>query len=300
MSELVKGRIIKALGGFYYVSTGEEILECRARGLFRREEQTPYVGDWVQVERTETGKGYLNELLPRKNFLIRPPVANLDQLVLVVATVEPPPNLLVLDKLIAIARHKEILPVLAVSKQDLGSSTQLEATYRQVGYAVYPVSSATGEGIEALREALRDKVTAFCGNTGVGKSSLLNALDTRLGLETDSISKKLGRGKHTTRHVELYPVAGGLVADTPGFSAVELERFETIYKDELQYCFLEFEDHIPACRFTGCSHTKEKGCAVLAAVEAGEIPPSRHESYLAMYEDAKKLNEWEGRRGQTL
>lgn len=287
------GIIMKATGGFYYVKTDSETLECRARGIFRKEEITPYVGDRVEVEPTDETKGYLHSIAPRKNFLIRPAVANLDQLVLVVSTVEPSPNLLVLDKLLAIAEFKRIRPVLAISKRDLGDSGALEGIYRQAGYDVFPLSSQTGDGIDALRGSLAGKLTAFTGNTGVGKSSLLNALDPHLGLETAHISKKLGRGRHTTRHVELHEVAGGLVADTPGFSSVELERFEVIFKEELQHCFPEFEDLIPKCRFTGCSHTKERGCAVLQALREGRIAPSRHESYLALYEDAKKLNEWE-------
>ncbi len=288
-----EGLIVKALGGFYYVQTSQGILACRARGVFRKEEISPYVGDRVMVEPTEEDRGYVTAILPRKNQLIRPPVANIDQLVMVVSTTQPKPNYLVLDKLIAIAEYKEIAPVLVVTKEDLDEGEELIAIYRSAGYPVYPVSSLTGSGIQEVRGILAGKITAFTGNTGVGKSSLLNALDPKLELATAHISQKLGRGRHTTRHVELYPVEGGYVADTPGFSAVELEHFEVIFKDQLQYCFREFAPCLNHCKFTGCSHTKEKGCAVLEAAAQGKIAPSRMESYHAMYEDAKKLNEWE-------
>ena len=288
-----KGLIVKALGGFYYVRTEAGLFECRARGIFRKEEISPYVGDRVTIERTEEDRGSITAIAPRKNHLIRPPVANIDQLMMVVSTTQPKPNYLVLDKLIAVAEYKEITPVLVITKEDLEEGQEIVDIYRLAGYEVYTVSSTLGTGVEAVRGALEGKITAFTGNTGVGKSSLLNALEPGLGLETAHISQKLGRGRHTTRHVELYEVAGGYVADTPGFSAVELDSFEIIFKDQLQYCFREFEDYIPGCKFTGCSHTKEKGCAVLKAAAEGKIAPSRLESYQAMYEDAKKLNEWE-------
>lgn len=292
-NEQLQGRILKALGGFYYVHTGDGLLECRARGVFRKREQTPYVGDFVTVEPTEAGKGYLMELAPRKNVLIRPPMANLDQLFLVVSTLQPAPNYMVLDKLLAVAEHKDIDASLVVTKIDRQQDPALVDIYRRAGYTVYCVSSQTGEGVDAVRGALAGKVSAFTGNTGVGKSSLLNAIDSRLGLATGATSEKLGRGRHTTRHVELFEVADGYVADTPGFSSIELERFAVILKEQLQYCYRDFAPYLQHCRFTGCSHTREKGCAVLQAVAEGKIAPSRHESYLALYEDAKKRNVWE-------
>jgi ribosome biogenesis GTPase len=291
--ERQQGRIVKALGGFYYVEAEGSLLECRARGLFRRQETSPLVGDLAVVEPTGEGTGYVVELLPRKNALVRPPLANLDQLFLVCSVFDPAPNLFVLDKLIAVAEHKGIAPLIVFTKTDLTERTELSALYREAGFPVFEVSSLTGEGVGPVKAALTGRLSAFCGNSGVGKSSLLNCIDPRLALPTADISRKLGRGRHTTRHVQLYHAEGGLVADTPGFSSMELERYEVILKDELQECFREFAPYREKCRFTGCSHTREKGCAVLEAVTRGEIAPSRHESYTALYEAAKNIREWE-------
>ncbi len=290
----VEGRIIRALGGFYYIDTPQGLVECRARGVFRKEGVTPYVGDLARAELTGEGKGYLTELLPRKNFLIRPPVANIDLLVLVVSTVSPAPNRFVLDKMLAVAEHKCIEPMLAVTKSDLRRDPELLADYRRAGYSCLEISSATGEGVAELREQLSGgRLVVFSGNTGAGKSSLLNALEPELAVATGEVSEKLGRGRHTTRHVELYPVGGGFLADTPGFSSVELEKFAVIRKEELPDCFREFSPYVDQCRFGDCSHTGEKGCAVVEAVERGDIARSRFESYCTLYEDAKKLNDWE-------
>lgn len=296
--ERQQGMIMKALGGFYYVACpqlGEAApVECRARGVFRQQNKKPCVGDQVVIQVSQDSIGYILELLPRKNSLVRPPLANLDQLLLVVSIADPPPNTLVLDKLIAIAEYQHIQPAVVVTKCDLGDTRPFAGIYRQAGLPVYVASSLTGEGVEAVRQALAGRCSAFCGNTGAGKSSLLNAIDSRLCLNTGDISRKLGRGRHTTRHVELFPVeGGGFVADTPGFSAVDLERFQLIRKEELQHCFREFEPFLGQCQFTGCSHTKEKGCAVCRAVEEGRIAPSRHQSYLALYQQAKQMKEWE-------
>ena len=292
----IQGLIVKALGGFYYVKTTQALFECRARGQFRKIEQTPLVGDEVEISPTEEGKGYVTRILPRRNFLVRPPLANIDRLILVTSIDEPAPNTLVLDKLIAIAEHKEIDPAVVITKADLqkDQAVVFADIYRGCGFDVFVVSNETGEGVDQVRAYLQGKLSAFCGNSGVGKSSLLNRIDERLQLETAHISQKLGRGRHTTRHVELYELPeGGYIADTPGFSSVDLERCEVILKDQLQYCFREFEEYIPQCKFTGCSHTCEKGCAVIRAVEEGKIPISRHENYRALYEDAKNIKEWE-------
>ena len=292
----IQGLIVKALGGFYYVKTTQALFECRARGKFRKIEQTPLVGDEVEISPTEEGKGYVTRILPRRNFLVRPPLANIDRLILVTSIDEPAPNTLVLDKLIAIAEHKEIDPAVVITKADLqkDQAVAFADIYRGCGFDVFVVSNETGEGVDQVRAYLQGKLSAFCGNSGVGKSSLLNRIDERLQLETAHISQKLGRGRHTTRHVELYELPeGGYIADTPGFSSVDLERCEVILKDQLQYCFREFEEYIPQCKFTGCSHTCEKGCAVIRAVEEGKIPISRHENYRALYEDAKNIKEWE-------
>lgn len=285
------GRIMKATGGFYYVECAGELTECRARGLFRKREIKPLVGDFARFERSE-GTGYLTEILPRRNELVRPPVANLDQLVLVSAAADPAPNLSVLDRLLAVAEHKKIEAVLIFTKSDLADASALTALYRGAGYEAVGVNSLS-RMVDAVRPLLRDKLSVFSGNTGVGKSTLLNALDPALSLETGEISRKLGRGRHTTRVTQLYRVCGGLVADTPGFSAIDAQQFESIRKEELEDCFREFAPFLGECRFTGCSHTKEKGCAVLEALKDGQIAHSRWESYCALYEEAKEIKEWE-------
>ena len=290
----MQGRILKATGGFYYVLSDAVLYECRARGLFRKTGVSPLVGDWVEIEETGEEKGYVTRILDRKNSLIRPPLANLDQLFLVVSVADPQPNLLVLDKLIAIAEHKKIEPLLIVTKTDLGEWETLAALYEKAGFQVFCTGLDQDSDLAMLRRSMEGKISAFCGNSGVGKSSLLNRIDSRLDLSTAQISQKLGRGRHTTRHVQLYPVSGGgYIADTPGFSSMDLERYEVILKEQLQYCFREFGPHLNQCRFTGCSHTKDKGCAVLAAMKEGEIASSRHDSYCTLYEAAKNIKEWE-------
>lgn len=304
-----QGTIIKATGGFYYVKCGTELIECRARGIFRKEGISPLCGDTVTIsvrqvsgEKAASGKGdktegTIEQIAERRNFLLRPPVANLDQLLIVVSVSDPEPNLFVIDKLTAIAEIKKIEPVIVISKADLsddGLPERLCACYVQAGFAAHTVSNRTGEGMEAVKAALAGKISAFTGNSGVGKSSLLNLIDERLGLEVGETSKKLGRGRHTTRTVELFELDnGGIVADTPGFSSLDIERFETVFKEDLQYAFREFEPYLNDCRFTGCAHMGDKGCAVCAAVERGEIPRSRYESYCALYNQVKDLKEWE-------
>lgn len=288
------GLIVKATGGFYYVQAEDVLYECRARGLFRKEGVSPLVGDRVELEPTGEAAGYVTAILPRKNALVRPPLANVDTFVIVASVSDPAPNALVIDKLMAIACHKGIRPMLVITKSDLGAPDALEEIYRTVGIPVFAVSQQSDEGIADIHAALSNGISAFSGNTGVGKSSLLNRIDERLLIATGETSRKLGRGRHTTRHVELYPIGeDGWIADTPGFSAVELERYEIIRKEELADCFSEFAEFLGDCRFTGCSHTVEKGCAVLEALREGKIHPSRHASYCALYEDAKKLKEWE-------
>ena len=238
--------------------------------------------------------GFITGLAPRKNFLIRPPVANLDRLVLVVSAADPAPNLLVVDKLTAIAARRGIPAALVFTKPDLADTANLAAIYRGAGYPVCQVNSLTGEGIPQVRALFQGGLSAFCGNSGAGKSTLLNALYPELQLATGEISRKLGRGRHTTRHVELFPTGdGGYIADTPGFSAVEFLQFEKMPAAALEDCFPEFGPYREKCRFTGCSHRVEKGCAVLAAVEEGKIPESRHQSYRAIYEELRGVKEWE-------
>ncbi|HIW14701.1 MAG TPA: ribosome small subunit-dependent GTPase A [Firmicutes bacterium] len=290
----MEGLLMKGIGGFYYVRCGETIYECRARGVFRKKKITPLVGDFVRVEpEEEPGKGTLTEILPRRNFLVRPPVANLDQLLIVASLQDPQPNLLMIDKTIAAAEYHKIEPVVILNKTDLEDGDAIEAIYRQAGFVCIQASARTGEGIETIREQLRGRVSVFTGNSGVGKSSLLNCIDERLGLSTGEISQKLGRGRHTTRHVEIYELEnGGLVADTPGFSTLDIERFQLIRKEELPDCFREFAPFLGQCRFTSCAHTVEKGCAILQAVEEGKIARSRWESYVAMYQEVKDIKEW--------
>ena len=246
------------------------------------------VGDRVQVK-----NGVIDQLLPRKNNLIRPPLANLDQLLFVVSMYKPAPNLLLLDKFIAIAEYKQITPILVVTKADLEDPAPLVEIYQKARIPVYVVEYAIPRTVDAVAACLSGKVSAFTGNSGAGKSTLLNAIDASLQLETGSISEKLGRGRHTTRHAQLYPVqGGGYVADTPGFSTFETNQYDIIRKEELAGCFREFVPYLGQCRFQDCSHTAERNCALRQAVEDGEIPRSRYESYCRMFEEAKGLKEW--------
>ena len=292
-NDRLTGMIIKGIGGFYYVEAADAVYECKARGVFRKRGMRPCAGDQVEISLSADGTGAIEEIKPRKNQLIRPPVANLDQLVIVASTCEPSPNPLVIDKMLALAVDKGIHPLLVISKADLGDSAELSSIYEKSGIDIVIFSIATGEGLDIIRSSLAGKISAFTGNSGVGKSSLLNCIDPHFQLATGQISQKLGRGRHTTRQVELFPLPeGGYVADTPGFSTVDIERYEQIEKDSLPYAFPEFIPFFDQCQFTSCSHVCEKGCAVLAALERGEIHPSRHNSYVAMYQEVKDRKEW--------
>lgn len=286
--------IRKALSGFYYVHTEDgRVLECRAKGVFRKEGITPLVGDQVEVE-----NGVVSRILPRKNQILRPPAANIDRAVLVVSSAKPQPNTLILDKLIAVCESKGIEPVLVFTKTDLADSGELQEVYRKAGFRVFTSGLGQMDHSGLLRE-LSGRLSVFIGNSGVGKSTLMNELIPELDLATAHISDKLGRGRHTTRHVELYELeGGGLVADTPGFSTVEIEKYGHIHKDGLPECFREFREFLGKCQFQNCSHRKEKGCAVLEALKEGKISPSRHESYVALYEDAMQIPDWELREGE--
>ena len=289
MSERLEGRIHSGVGGSYAVLTREGTLACRARGLFRKQGVTPLVGDLVRIERIGPREGYIQELLPRKNALARPPLANLDQLFLLCSTAQPKPNLRLLDTLIAVAELTGIEPVAVFTKCDLEDGGGLAQIYRAFRCSAISMDS----DIEEIRAILKGKISAFCGNTGVGKSTLLNRVAPELRLATDEISQKLGRGRHTTRHVELYPAAGGWVADTPGFSALEPLEQQALTKDNLAQGFREFSPYLGGCRFPDCAHVKDSGCAVVSAVRAGDIPRTRHESYCALYEAFKNKKEWE-------
>ena len=289
-----EGVIRKALSGFYYVQAGGEEVTCQARGKFRHKKLTPLVGDRVAFTRQPDGSGALDEILPRRNAFQRPAVANIDQLVIIASGAIPVSDPYLLDRIISLAESKDCQPILCVNKWDLVPAQELLDIYQKAGIPALAVSAATGQGIEDLRALLAGKISAFTGNSGVGKSSILNALDPAFGLATGQISEKLGRGRHTTRHVELFPVSGGLIADTPGFSAFDQEKGgQVLDKDTLAETFREFRPYLGQCRFVGCAHVKEKGCAVLEALAEGKIPPSRHRSYVRLHELAKENKPWE-------
>ena len=287
------GLIVKAISGFYYIEAADTLYECKARGAFRKKGISPAVGDNAVITVFDDNTAAVEEILPRKNYIIRPPLANLDRLFIVAAAAEPSPSTLIIDKITAVARDKGIEPVIIFTKSDLADCGELIGIYELAGIKALSYSIKNGSGSDEIKELLKGKISAFTGNTGVGKSSLLNSLFPGLDIETGEISRKLGRGRHTTRHSELYKVGGGYVADTPGFGTVDIERYEVVQKDALAYCFPEFEEYLTKCRFTTCSHTCEKGCAVLDAVRDGRISESRHASYVAMYNEVKDIQDWQ-------
>ena len=288
------GIIIKGIGGFYYVEAAGEIYECKARGAFRKKRITPLAGDNVRITVREDKENTIDEIYDRKNFLVRPPVANIDTLIIISSIKDPVPSLLVIDKLTAIAVDKGIKPCVVFSKSDLADTSEYEAVYKRAGIPVCSVCNKTGDGVGKVKEMISEGITVFTGNTGVGKSSLLNAIDSRFSLAIGEISDKLGRGRHTTREATLYHVGKGFVADTPGFSSLDIqESSEIIIKENLPFCFPEFSEYLGKCKFTSCSHTVEKGCLVLQAVNDGVIDKKRHESYVQMYNDVKDLKEWQ-------
>ena len=287
------GRIVKALSGFYYVQTEDRIVECKARGRFRKEGITPLVGDWVEIT-AEGRKGMVEEIHSRKNAFIRPAVANLDLLVLLVSDALPVTDPFLIDRITAIAGDQNVPVVICVNKCDLEPDSRLTEIYTEAGYDVVATSAVTGEGIEKLRNLIDRKVVAFSGNSGVGKSSVINCLDEELCLQTGEVSQKLGRGRHTTRHIELFPLGNQtFVADTPGFSSFDTEMMDVILKENLQYAFPDFAPYLGKCQFHDCAHLKEPGCSVTAAVAAGKIQLTRYESYVKLYEKSKDIKQWE-------
>lgn len=293
MMKKTEGRILRSLSGFYDVQTQSGLITCRARGILRKEGNSPLTGDLVEIT-VEKGKGMVEKILPRKNHFIRPAVANVDALVIFAANVNPVTEPFLIDRVAAIAGDQNVQAVLCVNKCDLDPAMDLVRIYEHAGFPVICTSAETGEGVEDLRALLEGKLTAFTGNSGVGKSSILNRLAPELQLETGEVSEKLGRGRHTTRHVELYRLGENTyVADTPGFSSFDTDQMELILKENLQYAFPDFGSYLGKCRFDDCSHRKEPDCAVRAAVEAGDIERSRYESYLKLYEKASQIKAWE-------
>ncbi|MBP3479900.1 MAG: ribosome small subunit-dependent GTPase A [Oscillospiraceae bacterium] len=293
MADKLTGRILRSLSGFYDVQTPAGVITCRARGILRKQGNTPLTGDMVQIT-LEQGKGMVEQILPRKNSFIRPAVANMDALVVFAANVNPVTEPFLIDRVAAIAGDQEVPVYLCVNKCDLDPAVDLVRIYEHAGFPVICASAETGEGVEQLRSMIRGKLTAFTGNSGVGKSSMLNRLCPELELPTGEVSEKLGRGRHTTRHVQLYCLEEDTyVADTPGFSSFDTDQMEIMLKENLQYAFPDFAPHLGNCQFHDCSHRKEPGCAVAQAVKNGQIERSRYDSYLRLYEKASQIKLWE-------
>ena len=292
-----EGVIQKVLSGFYYVNTDRELLTCRARGRFRKEGVTPLVGDRVEVRELGNGEGFVEAILPRKNDFTRPAVANIDQLVVIASGAIPKTDPFLIDRVAAIAALKGCGVVVVLNKCDLDSADDLYGIYTAAGFPTVRVSAETGEGIGELLPLISGKLSAFTGNSGVGKSSILNALDPEFHLQVGDVSQALGRGRHTTRHVELYHLSCGAdVVDSPGFSSFETDELNLELKHHLPETFVEFRPWLDQCRFVGCSHTREAGCAVLEAVRAGQIQKSRHASYVRLYEELKPLQDWQEKK----
>lgn len=290
----INGIIIKGIGGFYYVEAADGIVyECKARGVFRKEKITPLAGDRVEITVESNNKNSIDKILERRNFFKRPPIANIDTLVIVSSVCDPRPNLLIIDRLTAVASYKNVEPIIVFTKDDLQSANEFVKIYTNAGFKTFAVSNETGEGIEKVKSIIDGGVTVFTGNSGVGKSSLINRMYPYFCLETGEISRKLGRGRHTTRHVELFKVGSGYIADTPGFSSLDFETNDLIRKDELAFCFPDFADYIGSCRFSTCAHVNDKGCSLVEAVKNGDVERTRHESYVTMYNEVKDIKDWQ-------
>ncbi len=287
------GTIIKGIGGFYYVDVGENIVECKARGHFRKDKLVPCVGDRVTLSSGKDGKGSIDSIHQRRNIFVRPPVANIDALVIVVSLKNPEPDLVFLDKMLAICQCKNVEAVICFNKADLddGDASLLVDIYSDAGYKTFISSTISMEGIASLKDYLGGKTTAFSGFSGVGKSSLVNSIKNSGIMETGEISQRLGRGKHTTRHVELIRYAGGYIVDTPGFSMLDFP--EEINKNDLCECFPEFEQYIDECKFRDCNHMGNCNvCAVSRAASDGHIAPSRYKNYVEFYKQLSQRKDW--------
>lgn len=293
MEETFQGRILRSLSGFYDVATENGIVTCKARGILRKQRVTPLTGDLAQIT-VSGGKGMVEAILPRKNSFVRPAVANVDALVIFAANVNPVTEPFLIDRVAAIALSQGVEVILCINKEDLDPAETLTGIYTRAGFPVIRTSAVTGEGIPELRSWIRGRITAFTGNSGVGKSSILNRLSPGLGLPTGEVSEKLGRGRHTTRHVELYDLGEDtFAADTPGFSSFDTDQMEWILTDDLPRAFPDFDGCLGHCQFRDCTHRKEPGCAVREAVTAGKIEKTRYESYLRLFEQASSHKEWE-------
>ena len=287
------GRIVRSLSGFYDVQIPGKVISCRGRGSLRKEGVTPLTGDMVEIT-VERGKGMVEKVLPRKNRFIRPAVANVDALVVFAANVNPVTEPFLIDRVAAIAGDQNVPVILCINKCDLDPAVDLNRIYRNAGFSVIQASAQTGEGVEELRKLLQGKLVAFTGNTGVGKSSMLNRLCPQLELPTGEVSEKLGRGRHTTRHVELFSLDDEtFVVDTPGFSSFDTDQMDVLLKENLQYAFSDFAPFLGQCQFHDCSHRAEPACRVRQAVEAGELEQTRYDSYLRLYEKACQIKPWE-------
>lgn len=290
----IDGIIIKGIGGFYYVEAADGIIyECKARGVFRKEKITPLAGDKVEISVDENNKNSIDKIYERRNMFKRPPIANVDKLVIVSSVCDPRPNLLIIDRLTAVAVYKNVVPIIVFTKNDLQSADEYIEIYKNAGFKTFAVSNETGEGIGEVKAVIENGVCVFTGNSGVGKSSLINRMYPDFALETGEISKKLGRGRHTTRHVELLKINNGYIADTPGFSSLDFETNDLIKKDELAFCFPDFSDFIDSCKFSTCAHVNDKGCRLIEAVNSGDVMRSRHESYVTMYNEVKDIKDWQ-------
>ena len=294
----MRGTIIRALAGFYYVRLEDErVIECKARGIFRKTGETPLVGDFVNISIDAGQKGIVEEIGPRRNVFVRPPVANIECMILLACGVNPVSDPFLIDRITVIASLQNAQCIVCVNKADLHPGDDLFAIYEKAGFFTLRTSAITGEGIDALRQATKGKICAFVGNSGVGKSSILNALEPGFALKTAEVSQKLGRGKHTTRHVELFSLSNGAqVADTPGFSSFDIMQMDLSSKEDLQYAFLEFAPYLGKCQFRDCAHVGEKGCAIIAAMTQGEIQKTRHDSYMRLYEKAQEIKSWQKKK----
>ncbi len=290
-----EGVILKGIGGFYYVETAEGIFECKAKGKFRKEKISPLAGDKVTVTIRDSSENTIDSILPRKNKLIRPPVANIDKLMIIVSVVSPLPNPLIIDKLTVISEKAEIEPVIVITKADLNEekAEELYTVYSSTGYRTYIFSSLDKRNISQIKDEFKGCMTALTGNSGAGKSTLLNALDESLNLATGEISSKLGRGRHTTRQAEIFHICEGLVIDSAGFSSIEFAGENILLSNDIQLCFNEFKEYIGSCKFNGCNHINTKGCAIIQALEDGKISQSRYDSYVSMYNEVKDIKSWQ-------